>query len=165
MTSHRHPFFILVPIWGNTTCWYSPQKSIAIFNHQSYQVFWNLISSQCIKELTRTDPYALAKSDHIIDNDLPLLRPSFRAAQTIVVCSQQPAIFWIKPFLNVVSIKLFLVTIKLSGCKITFLLHFLTLYVYNLLNLTVWGFSLLESSSHQNCASSMESLYPWLLST
>ena len=57
-----------------------------------------------------TDPYGLAKSNQTIDNDLPLLGASFRAAQTIEVCSQQPASFWIEPFWNVVSIKMFLVT-------------------------------------------------------
>ena len=57
----------------------------------------------------RASPYALAKSNQIIGNNLHLLRASFRAAHTIDVCSQEPVIFRIEPFKNVVSIKLFLV--------------------------------------------------------
>ena len=57
----------------------------------------------------RAAPYALAKSNQIIGNNLHLLRASFSAAHTIDVCSQEPVIFWTEPFKNVVSIKLFLV--------------------------------------------------------
>ena len=49
----------------------------------------------------------------------------------------------------------------LSGSKITLLLHFLTLSVYDLLNLAAWGFVLIESLSHQKCASSTCSANPW----
>ena len=44
------------------------------------------------------DPYALAISSHIVAKDTFLDLASFRAAQTIEICSQHPGAFFIQPF-------------------------------------------------------------------
>ena len=54
------------------------------------------------------DPYALVISSHIVAKDKFLDLASFRAAQTIEMCSQHPGTFSIQPFCTDLFINLLL---------------------------------------------------------
>ena len=58
------------------------------------------------------DPYAFAISSHIVARDKFLDLASFRAAQTIEICSQQPGTFSIQPFCT----DLFIILLLLIKC-------------------------------------------------
>ena len=58
--------------------------------------------------LCRMDPYASAISSHIVAKDKFLDLASFRAAQTIEMCSQHRETFSIQPFCTYVFINLLL---------------------------------------------------------
>ena len=54
------------------------------------------------------EPYALAMSNHIVTKDKFLDLVSFRAVQTIEMCSQHPGTFSIQPFCTDLFINLLL---------------------------------------------------------